>query len=94
MAGMTEKQWADVVNFPNTLDAEEGRQPVVTAARIVPAQRPEDIRVGGRVQEIYTDSKGTAVAIIGIQVQVRWDDHQPEDDMIPHPTFDELVPLA
>lgn len=92
MAGMTEKQWADVVNFPNYLDAEEGR--AIEPTRIVPAQRPEDIKVGARVAEIYTDSQGVVTATIGIQVQVRWDDHQPEDDMIPHPTYDELVPLG
>lgn len=92
MAGMTEKQWADVVNFPNYIDAEEGR--TATPTRIVPAQRPEDIQVGARVAEIYTDSKGTATAVIGIQVVVQWDQPQPEDALIPHPTYDELVVLA
>lgn len=91
MAGMTDKQWADVVNFPSTLDADDR---VAPAARIVPAQRPEDIHVGARVAEIYTDSQGTATAIIGIQVVVKWDQPQPEDALIPHPTYDELVVLA
>jgi len=91
MAGMTEQQWADVVNFGSD---EPATPPAPINAIILPLPRPEDFTPGARVKEIYADTTGTVKARVGVYVEVVWDVPQPEDALIPHPTYDELVRLG
>lgn len=82
--GITEEQWAEVVAFPGRPGDDERFKPTPYNTFIP----------GDRVAEIYADTTGQVKRILGVFVQVEWDVPQPEDDLLPPPTFDELVRLV